>query len=168
MSQGFHPKPRVSYLSALPLGFSSDDEAMEIILEEDWTPEDLLARLNAATVEGLDFLSAVALDDKEPKQQAESFSYEATIPPELASGLDERIEEFLRSPSVEVVKANGKTLDARPCALELTFDGTTLRFTLAAQTGPEVGAREILDCLGLGDRLFREIFPNRTRSTIRS
>ena len=50
MSQGFHPKPRVSYLSALPLGFSSDDEAMELILDEELSPDDLLARLNASSV----------------------------------------------------------------------------------------------------------------------
>ena len=62
MSQGFHPKPRVSYLSALPLGFSSDDEAMELILDEELSPDDLLARLNASSVVGLDFLSAIFLD----------------------------------------------------------------------------------------------------------
>ena len=53
MSQGFHPKPRVSYLSALPLGFSSDDEAMEIILDEALAPEELLERFNSASVDAL-------------------------------------------------------------------------------------------------------------------
>ena len=65
-SQGFHPKPRVSYLSALPLGFSSDDEAMKLILEEDWPSETLLSRLNNASVDGLEFLRAVPLEEGAP------------------------------------------------------------------------------------------------------
>ena len=113
MSQGFHPKPRVSYLSALPLGFSSDDEAMELILEEELSPDELLARLNSSSVVGLDFLSAIVLDDKTPKQQASSFSYEMRIPEGLVPSVRERIVEFLGRESFEVEKSNGKFVDAR-------------------------------------------------------
>lgn len=167
MSQGFHPKPRVSYLSALPLGFSSDDEAMELILDEELSPDDLLARLNASSVVGLDFLSAIFLDDKTPKQQALSFSYDMQIPERLIDGVRTRIEDFLGRASVEVEKSNGKLVDARAPVLDLQLSGDSLQFTLAAQTGPEVGAREILTCLGLGAELYRSIFPNRSKSTIR-
>ena len=167
MSQGFHPKPRVSYLSALPLGFSSDDEAMELILEEELSPDELLARLNSSSVVGLDFLSAIVLDDKTPKQQASSFSCEMRIPEGLVPSVRERIVEFLGRESFEVEKSNGKFVDARAPVLAMTLQGDSLEFTLAAQSGPEVGAREILTCLGLGAELYRSIFPNRSKSTIR-
>ena len=167
MSQGFHPKPRVSYLSALPLGFSSDDEAMELILEEELSPDELLARLNSSSVVGLDFLSAIVLDDKTPKQQASSFSYEMRIPEGLVPSVRERIVEFLGRESFEVEQSNGKFVDARAPVLAMTLQGDSLEFTLAAQSGPEVGAREILTCLGLGAELYRSIFPNRSKSTIR-
>ena len=38
--------------------------------------------------------------------------------------------------------------------------------TIAAQSGPEAGVREILDYLNLGSQLFRTIFPNRNRSIV--
>lgn len=165
-SQGFHPKPRVSYLSALPLGFSSDDEAMELILEEDLPADDLLSRLNAATVDGLDFLKVVPLDEKTPKQQPKAFEYEADVPERLCAALTEKIASFMNEKSVEVVKANGKTIDARPHVLELELTDSRLRLLLAAQTGPEAGVREIFSCIGLDAELFRTIFPKRTRSYI--
>ena len=156
-SQGFHPKPRVSYLSALPLGFSSDD---------DWPSETLLSRLNNASVDGLEFLRAVPLEEGAPKQQALAFSYVMTVPEELAADVREKIAAFLAADSYEVEKSNGKLIDARPPVKALSLEGSTLRLVLAAQTGPEAGVREILVCLGLADRLFRSIFPNRDRCYI--
>ena len=166
MSQGFHPKPRVSYLSALPLGFSSDDEAMEIILDEALVPEELLERFNSASVDGLSFLRCVPLGDLNPKQKAVSFSYDMTIPAELRESVSERIAEFLAADAVEVVKANGKTVDARPVVLDLRLDDDRLFMTIAAQSGPEAGVCEILEPLGLAPQLFRTVFPNRNKSTI--
>ncbi len=165
-SQGFHPKPRVSYLSALPLGFSSDDEAMELILEEKLSCEELLTRLNSVSVPGLRFTRAVFLEEGGPKQQAFAFCYDMTIPSELRDEVARRVEEFLAADSVEVVKANGKTVEARPVVLDLRLDGSTLFMTIAAQSGPEAGVREILDYLNLGSQVFRTIFPNRNRSIV--
>ena len=162
-NHGFSP---FGYHHALPLGFSSDDEAMELILEEAWPAQVLLDKLNAVSVDGLEFLQAVPLEDKTPKQQALAFSYDMTVPNHLVDGLRDKIASFMNAASVEVVKANGKTVDARPPVKELTLDGATLRLVLSAQSGPEAGAREILACLGLGDELFRAIFPNRARSYI--
>lgn len=172
MSQGFHPKPRVSYLSALPLGFSSDDEAMELILEEDIPSEELRARLNAVSVDGLEFVRVVALEEKHPKQQPKAFEYVMNVPVARREELGEKIATFLSAESVEAIKTNGKPIDARRPVMELTLsDGATaetaeLRLVLAAQTGPEAGVREILVCLGLETDLFRTIFPKRVRSYI--
>lgn len=166
-SQGFHPKPRVSYLSALPLGFSSDDEAMELILEDKLSCEELLTRLNSASVVGLRFTRAVSLEEGAPKQQAYAFSYDMTVPVELRDAVARRVEEFLAADSVEVVKSNGKTVEARPVVLDLRLEeDATLLMTIAAQSGPEAGVREILEYLNLGSQLFRTIFPNRNRSII--
>ena len=166
-SQGFHPKPRVSYLSALPLGFSSDDEAMELILEDKISCEELLARLNSVSVTGLRFTRAVFLEEGSPKQQAYAFSYDMAVPAELRDDVARRVEEFLAADSVELVKANGKTVEARPVVLDLRIEeDATLYMTIAAQSGPEAGVREILEYLNLGSRLFRAIFPNRNRSII--
>ena len=89
-----------------------------------------------------------------------------TIPSELRDEVARRVEEFLAADSVEVVKANGKAVEARPVVLDLRLDGSTLFMTIAAQSGPEAGVREILDYLNLGSQLFRTIFPNRNRSIV--
>ena len=157
-SQGFHPKPKVSYISALPLGFASDDEAMELVLDEDWAPETLLERMNAASVPGLEFWQATPLDDKAPKAQ---------VPESKREAASAKIAEFLAATSVEVVKSNGKTVDARPAVLEMSLDGETLRLKIAAQDGPEAGVREILSVLELDGELFRSIFPNRTATLVK-
>lgn len=166
-SQGFHPKPKVSYISALPLGFASDDEAMELILDEDWAPETLLERMNAASVPGLEFWQATPLDDKAPKAQAAAFEYEMAVPESKREAASAKIAEFLAATSVEVVKSNGKTVDARPAVLEMSLDGETLRLKIAAQDGPEAGVREILSVLELDGELFRSIFPNRTATLVK-
>ncbi len=167
-SQGFHPKPKVSYISALPLGFSSDDEAMELVLEEELAPEALLARLNVSSVEGLEFLRAVTLDDKEPKASAEAFSYEMGVPEIHRASVRRKIAQFFASSSVEVVKTNGKTVDARACVKEMDLQDECLRMTLYERQGPEAGVREILNWLGLGSELFRSVFPNRCKTWIKS
>ena len=166
-SQGFHPKPKVSYISALPLGFASDDEAMELVLDEDWAPETLLERMNAASVPGLEFWQATPLDDKAPKAQAAAFEYEMAVPESKREVASAKIAEFLAATSVEVVKSNGKTVDARPAVLEMSLDGETLRMKIAAQDGPEAGVREILSVLELDGELFRSIFPNRTATLVK-
>lgn len=166
-SQGFHPKPKVSYISALPLGFASDDEAMELVLDEDWAPETLLERMNAASVPGLEFWEATPLDDKAPKAQAAAFEYETAVPESKREATSAKIAEFLTATSVEVVKSNGKTVDARPAVLEMSLDDGTLRMKIAAQDGPEAGVREILSVLELDGELFRSIFPNRTATLVK-
>jgi len=166
-SQGFHPKPKVSYISALPLGFASDDEAMELVLDEDWAPETLLDRMNAASVPGLEFWQATPLDDKAPKAQAAAFEYEMAVPESKREATSAKIAEFLAATSVEVVKSNGKTVDARPAVLATTLDDGTLRMKIAAQDGPEAGVREILSVLELDGELFRSIFPNRTATLVK-
>lgn len=140
---------------------------MELVLDESLDPRELLERLNAASVDGLRFLRCVPLGERNPKQKAVSFSYDMTIPEDARATVAKRVADFLAADSVEVVKANGKTVDARPATLELRLERDGRLFmTIAAQTGPEAGAREVLDALGLGERIFRSVFPNRCRSTI--
>ena len=45
MSQGFHPKPKMSFPSALAVGIEGLDEVMELELAEPQSAEELLSRL---------------------------------------------------------------------------------------------------------------------------
>jgi radical SAM-linked protein len=52
-SQGFHPQPKMNMAAALPLGFSSRCEVMDMRLERDMSLEDLPTRLNETLPSGL-------------------------------------------------------------------------------------------------------------------
>ncbi|MEW6027499.1 MAG: TIGR03936 family radical SAM-associated protein [Planctomycetota bacterium] len=52
-SEGFNPRPRISFLTALPLGISSEDEMMYFHLSE-WVKQDeIIRKLNRELVEGI-------------------------------------------------------------------------------------------------------------------
>lgn len=166
MSEGFHPKQKVSYVSALGLGFASDDEVMEIALDGELAPEEILARLNAASVEGLVFRSAERLPETGPKSAAKAFRYEIRIPSELSAGLDEKIAAFLAAESIPAVKTNGKSVELRGAVLSLARQNETLDALFAVQSGPEAGVRELLGYFGLERELFRTLFPVRTETVL--
>src|SRR5687768_9350816 len=53
MSEGFHPKPRMSFPSALAVGIAGADEVMELELSQERTAEELLAVLTPHLPPGL-------------------------------------------------------------------------------------------------------------------
>ena len=67
MSEGFHPKPRMSFPSALALGIEGLDEVMELQLAEPCTAEELLERLESHEIPGLSFRSVEVLSPQSPK-----------------------------------------------------------------------------------------------------
>ncbi len=64
-SQGFHPKPEMSFGPALSLGVASLDEFMDVALIDAPAPPDLLLRLNRAASGGLAFQSVLPLSDND-------------------------------------------------------------------------------------------------------
>ncbi len=64
-STGFHPKPELSFGPALGLGIPSLGELIDVKLAETVDPGELVGRLNAVSLEGIEFLGAVALSDND-------------------------------------------------------------------------------------------------------
>lgn len=166
MSQGFHPKPRVSYYGALSLGFSSRDEVMEIVLEGEHDVHAVTASLNAASVPGLEFYDPEPLAGSTSRIKAVSFDYETVIPDRLADGLASKVAGILAAETVPVSKSKGREIDLKRGLLALSFQGGLLYTRLAVQDGPEATMREVLAALGLGAELFRSLFPVRTKTNL--
>ncbi len=68
-SEGFSPRPKVSFGLALSTGHESDAEYVDLVLAEPVDLELLPARLSAALPEGIAVLGAVALADRVPALQ---------------------------------------------------------------------------------------------------
>jgi len=169
MSQGFHPKLRMSFPSALPLGVAGEDEVFELELSETMEPDSILESLNRCTVDGLHFLSATILAPSEKKALLHSSLYEVNIPSEFRQSVQKKIETFLASRTFPVEKHNGKTVDLRPAVLSLNFDSETGPLTVELQStqGPDAGIREFLSAFELDSEIFRTVFPIRKKCTLR-
>ena len=167
MSNGFHPKVRMSFPCALALGYESTDEVLELEMNdtaEPVNPDVLLADLNRHTLEGLTFLSAHLLEEGEKKAYLVSSIFQMTVPSDLRVQTAERIERFLAETSVIVSKSNGKPVDVRSAVLRLVLDAIGgLTVELQTQSGPEAGIKEVLSVLGLENELFVTLFPQRVR-----
>src|SRR5215208_7314281 len=78
-SQGFHPQPKMNMAAALPLGFSSRCEVLDMRLEHDVVLEDLPARLNVTLPSGLQVVAAVQVDERAPALQTQVASAEYEV-----------------------------------------------------------------------------------------
>ena len=162
-SQGFHPQPKMSMAAALPLGFSSRCEMLDMKLEQDIPLDDLPARLNQTLPSGLQVLEVEQVDDRAPalQTQVRSAEYEVT----LSESTDER---ELKQKIAAVIgskdlprERRGKMYDLRPLIEELMLqpDGK-LFLRLAAREGATGRPEEVLDVLGIP---FEETRVERTR-----
>ena len=165
MSQGFHPKLRMSFPSALPLGVAGEDEVFELELSETMKPESILESLNRCSVDGLRFLSAAVLASGEKNARLHSSLYEVNIPSEFRQSVQKKIATFLSSQTFPIEKHNGKAVDLRPAVLSLNFDLETGSLTVELLTtqGPDAGIREFLKAFDLDSEIFRSVFPVRKK-----
>ncbi len=62
-SQGFSPRPKLVFAQALPLGITSSGEYLDIHLEEEIKPHDLLLKLAKVMPQGFELYEAVALPE---------------------------------------------------------------------------------------------------------
>ena len=149
-SEGFHPKPRMTFPLALAVGIEGDDEVMELELAETTTAEELLRRLAPHAPPGLAFRAVEVLPEGSKKASVHSVTYEAPIPAPDQAGLGRRIESLLAASSRPIERARGRApIDLRPLLSELTFAEGVLKMRLHVDSRGSVGPREVLAALGL-------------------
>ncbi|QDV55540.1 TIGR03936 family radical SAM-associated protein [Rosistilla oblonga] len=109
MSEGFHPKPRMNFPSALALGTASLDELLELELTEPLDPQELAGRLQADQQPGLGILQVTAVPEGSAKAKLKSTTYNLPIPESDRAALLAEIEA-LRSRDTIEIKRKDKTL----------------------------------------------------------
>jgi radical SAM-linked protein len=172
-SQGFHPQPKMNMAAALPLGFSSRCEVMDMKLERDISLEDLPTRLNGTLPSGLQVVDVQQVDERAPalQTQVEAAEYEVTLTESISrSDLDRGIESLIESKAIPRER-RGKMYDLRPLIEALQImepDGLPssqehpalhrVFMRLAAREGATGRPEEVLDVLGIafeGTRIER-------------
>jgi radical SAM-linked protein len=160
-SQGFHPQPKMNMAAALPLGFSSRCEVMDMRLEQAIPLENLPTRLNETLPSGLQVVGIEQVDEREPALQTQVLSaeYEVTLTePVDGSELKSKVDSVLESTSIPRER-RGKTYDLRPLIEELRLPVDAKIFMkLTAREGATGRPEEVLDVLGIafeGTRIER-------------
>jgi radical SAM-linked protein len=166
-TEGFSPRPRVSFGLALSTGYESDAEYLDVQLARPVDLDALPGSLTGALPEGISVTGAAALAERAPALQEAVTSVEWSVavaradgspldPPELGQPeleqpeLEQLVAGALAAASLPVRrtrKGREELADVRPAIRSLTVDGTTL--TMELHTRP-VGARpsEVLAATG--------------------
>lgn len=162
MSQGFHPKPRMSFPAALAVGIEGLDEVMELELAEVTTADELHQRLAPHGLPGLILTSIQLLPPGAKKAQVRSFCYQIRIPEAQRSATAERVAQLLAATSLALPRPGKAPIDVRAALEELSLEDETLSIRLRGHEGA-AGPRDVLTALGLADLPQQGEYLTRTR-----
>jgi radical SAM-linked protein len=150
-SQGFHPQPRLNQACPLPLGITSQAEIIDVWLNIDSAPADLMPDLERALPPGIELKSIDVAELNAPALQTQTRSavYSAELKIDISpEELSARIQQTLASPQLPRQR-RGKTYDLRPLIEDLRLENSRLVMQLAAREGATGRPEEVLDQLGL-------------------
>jgi radical SAM-linked protein len=161
-SQGFHPQPKISLAAALPLGFSSRGEVLDVRLKEDVPVENISRQLSENLPPDIKILNVAEVDERLPALQTQVLS--ATYNVELTEAVEKselmrKVESMMMSESI-IRERRGKSYDLRPLiemvSVVTEANGNVwLKMTLAAREGATGRPEEVL--------LALEIEPDTTK-----
>jgi radical SAM-linked protein len=161
-TQGYNPRQRISLGLALPLGFTSECELIDVWLDELMPPEKLQVYLNCTAPPGLLIQAVQIVDQREPSLQKQMLAatYEVFLdqdaaPPDLSA----RVQDLMQCSELPRQR-RGKDYDLRPLieALEVgqaNRSSTALHMRLAAREGATGRPEEVLLSLDLDPHTAR-------------
>ncbi|HEX5836295.1 MAG TPA: TIGR03936 family radical SAM-associated protein [Anaerolineales bacterium] len=171
-SQGFHPQPKMNIAAALPLGFSSICEVLDMRIKQEIPLDGLAQRLQDTLPAGIRILNIERVDDSQPALQTQvaSAEYEVTLTESMDRfELERKIASVMESASLPRER-RGKSYDLRPLIEELNvLESNSLLLEqapglqkifmrLSAREGATGRPEEVLDVLGIafeGTRIER-------------
>ncbi|MFM8876042.1 MAG: TIGR03936 family radical SAM-associated protein [Anaerolineae bacterium] len=153
-SQGFHPQPKISLAAALPLGFSSRAEVLDVRLNEEIPTEEIFLRLKDNLPPDIKVTDVISVDERLPALQTTvlSAAYDVHLTePVDGSELTRKVESLMKPESL-IRERRGKTYDLRPLIELLSVikqpDGKVwIKMTLAAREGATGRPEEVLTAL---------------------
>jgi radical SAM-linked protein len=152
MSEGFHPKPRMTFPAALALGIAGAEEVLEFEVAQPVDESDLMVRLSGHCPPGLSITSLRLLASDERKARVERVTYSIPLPPERCPMIESAIA-LLPVAEPLIVHRDGRprsvTLGEQPVLLQVVAG--ELRFRIAGEGPAIVRPRELLALLGLAD-----------------
>jgi radical SAM-linked protein len=149
-SEGFHPKPKISFPSALALGIVALDEIVELDLVGPVDLEDARERIVAQLPSGMQMLNI----SQPPAGASKALVVAATYSVELAAADAATAREHLgrlQTAGKVTIQRDGKTLEAAfdDPRFQISCEGDVLRFTLPTNAQGSLRPSELLEALGI-------------------
>jgi radical SAM-linked protein len=166
LTQGFNPRPKMTFALALGLGIEAHREVVDLELSEALEPSELLGRLTAVAPPGFDWVDARALPPDAAAPRPRSVEYRVPVPDDRRDGARAALEALLAAetwPAIRRRKDRAQPFDLRPhvVAAELSDDGM-LRFRLAVSNDGSARPEDVLEAIRLRDLLDDGAFITRT------
>jgi radical SAM-linked protein len=166
MTQGFNPRPKVVFASALAVGIESCCEVVDLELSEACEPSALLARLRTVAPPGFDLKDVRPLPQGASPPRPLSVEYCIPIPADRQNAAELSLQSLLTSTTWPLSRRRPhreSTFDLRPqlIAAELTTKGL-LRFRLKVSPDGSARPEELLEALALRDLIDRGLVLSRT------
>ncbi|MFC1829502.1 TIGR03960 family B12-binding radical SAM protein [Thermodesulfobacteriota bacterium] len=147
-SEGFHPKPKVSFDDPLPVGLESLQEKLYLIVPDDVVPQDVAECLNQHLPEGLGVHDCRFETKNDGRKSSATASYRATVrngafnEKSLNSFIDSKEFIFTRTNR----KGRSKTIDLKWTVLQIELTATdSVQMTLRVEPGKTVRPAEVLE-----------------------
>ena len=169
MSQGFHPRPLMTFPDALSLGIIAEDEVMDITLAESVEPDAFQQLLASSCPPGLVIRSVQILGAQDRKAKIARVFYKAELPTEALqeqslTELQQAMEALQQRDSLTVVRKEKEIeINLRESLEGLSLEGTRLMMTIRILQQSQLQPRDILAALGLPDVLSEGAKLTRTK-----
>jgi radical SAM-linked protein len=164
MTEGFHPKPRINFPSALAVGIAGLDELLEVDLAEEHSADSLSQAIAAELPAGMSIKAIEMLPAPDRKAQVSFVTLEMSVPPHCWEKLRQKIEWLLGQASLPIQREGRKnSLDLRPLIADLELVDDTLRMRLRVDREGSARPREVLGLLAIEDLEFEGFFLTRTQ-----
>jgi radical SAM-linked protein len=152
MSEGFHPKPKMAFPSALAVGIAGGAEVMELELACPADPGEVATRLNAQAPPGLTVSQVHTLGAGQSKARIRTMTYQFPVPPERRPQVAQAIQQLLADSTLWIQR------DDRPAPVNMRADleslawcDDTICFRILASQQASLRPRDVLQALGLAD-----------------
>ena len=127
---GFSPHQIMSFASPLGLGLTSEGEYVDIEVHSTESSEEMIRRINAVSVDGIEILSYVLLPDKAKTAMSMiaaadyRLTFDHDFTPEYAGKLRKAFDAFLAQESITITKQTKKQImdvEIRPAIFQVKF-----------------------------------------------
>ncbi len=162
-SEGFHPKPRISFPTALALGIEALDEVVELEIVGEIDLQAIESSVRAQLPAGMELLELKPLQSGLGKARFIAASYRIPLPVDRIECTNQKIDELLARETIEV-RRDEKTIvcNTRDPHFSMRIDDGYLLFSLPAVAQGSIRPSEFLTCLGLSDLLEHGALLQRT------